>query len=308
LLLSSRIRFPFVEVFLIEEYSHPDIHSVCKAAKAEVRVFHISFAQLEQLCVLSLTSYDPDYLVPPFPRWKLLVDDYPWKKFAAGTSLPVKGDGLDSSKFSGVSKVDTWVRFDSLLIDATAGSIWTVCNRLETKTEARGEVARITGARFNVQDGLFEYLDIHAERSSKESFLQPDDENVARPDGKPEVIAALNFVLLLQHRDVSCEPIPSLGAPLNRQQRRAMERSGEDLEPKHYSIVLREKTTVEGALHNVRNYERLHHPRAHSVRGHLRTLKTGKVVKVRNHERGGIKGTFNADYDVTRLNPRHIKF
>ncbi|HEV3157321.1 MAG TPA: hypothetical protein VGZ00_08240 [Candidatus Baltobacteraceae bacterium] len=275
-----------------------------------MRVFHITIAQHEQLAALSLTSYDPNYLVPPFPRWKLVVDDCPWEKVAAGTPHPAPGDERDSSKSSKVFESDAWVCLDSLLIDATAGSTWTVCDRFLTKTEARGEVAGISGVRFNVQDGLFEDLNIRAGRSSKESFLQPDDENIERPEGKTSVIVALNFVLLLQHRDVSIESIPSPDAPLNRQQRRAIERSGGDLEAKHYKIVLREKTTVEGALHNVRNYERLRYPRPHSVRGHLRTLKTGKVVKVRNYERGGLKGTFNADnaeYDATRLNPSKIK-
>jgi hypothetical protein len=100
----------------------------------------------------------------------------------------------------------------------------------------------------------------------------------------------------LQHSSVGATIIPDPERPSTRQQRRAVGY----IEADHYQITLRARTQLSSVLNDVRAGKSLHPwaRRRHRVIGHSRRYSSGKVVRVREHMRGGKYG-MGPQYDAT---------
>ncbi len=228
-------------------------------------MFRVSSAQYAALEGDAWTEYDVRYVVPPFAMFALVVDEPRWEP--------------------AIDNPDLHARTTRLLVDA-GESAWRIAERVEfRRTDApdAASQAMIVGTLFDPESSYFEGQDESGVIAARE-FAR-----VAR--------VTIGFCLLLQHRDVSLVSCEDPDRPPNRQQRRAA--GYVDVEQRR--IILRPRGSVERLLGDVRAYERLRNPGPQDVRGHVRTLRDGRVIPVKPYRRGDDGPASPVEYDARRL-------
>lgn len=108
--------------------------------------------------------------------------------------------------------------------------------------------------------------------------------------------AVASFCLMLNNRDVIIRRI-SNPHKLNRQQKRAAQRSGDYHESICYVVEVPRQRTVRELINETAHGHNARLIRPHQVRAHPRRLPEGKVTRVRSHVRGGTpeqKSYYNA--------------
>jgi hypothetical protein len=194
-------------------------------------------------------SYAPLYMVAPYDQFVIAAD----------------GRAADAP-----------FRFDTLAVDASQSS-WRLFERLIID-DAEASFAIVLSATFTPETG--ELVAYHPQFKELPSADADELVKLYANEHLGPAFVVTGLLMLLQHRRVRLEP-----QVLSRQEQRNAERSGASTE--NALVRLDPRLTVSRALEDVLAGRQARHPRAHEVRRHLRHLRSGRTVVVREHVRGG---------------------
>jgi hypothetical protein len=257
--------------------------------RPEAKVFHLSLAQYAALNHENpfTLGIDEVFFIPPFPLYYMKVDKNPMRPLLPESETVDKEGG----RIKG--------RLDGMLVNTSQPDRWLIAEHVEYENDARNPATNASttiGIAFEPSTGR---LAVIGENPQDIAKLPTDEMKSVTGTALQLLWTAVNFMLLINSKEVEHVLVTDPLRPPTRQQRRAQGY----IDAPHYEIRLKPKQTIRTALEQAVREHRKHYKRPHDVRSHPRRYKSGRVAVVRAHRRGlrGEKPEIKREYDAKEM-------